>query len=372
VNSRPAGVARNRRRSPLAALRAWLTGAGLALASAATAQERAADLLPPQPVHARPAITPRATGADLNPDELPPPIKPKPRDPNFQYPPTYTSTKSTSFLGDAWKKVTHVFADDEKDKEKEKEKDKKPQNGAKVAAPAPTHTAHQSIQPVPIVAPGGALPAPSWKWYGYGAPVPGANPSAPRGVYGKVNPGWYAQTGATPGAIPHVPLADLGAPAEPTREAPTLPPAEPVPDEPKKKDEPKKDKDEKTGIIFPPDRMPAGPVRRPADLELPIIRPTSLKGSHASPPVLPLSAKSAAPVWRGQAPEPAWVTDSLIAGLRSACAGRASHIELRPTSPGKLGLRLTLTPGATADALAERLRQLPDLADYEVEMEFVR
>jgi hypothetical protein len=51
--------------------------------------------------------------------------------------------------------------------------------------------------------PAGATAPPAWKWYGYGAPTPGANPLAPTGMYPGVSGNWYSSTGATPGAVPH-------------------------------------------------------------------------------------------------------------------------------------------------------------------------
>ena len=52
---------------------------------------------------------------------------------------------------------------------------------------------------------------PAYRWYGWGSVTPGANPHAPTGQYPHASANWYAITGATPGAFP-VPVMNPGHP----------------------------------------------------------------------------------------------------------------------------------------------------------------
>ena len=359
-------------RPPLAKWRAWFVGATLTLGFTATAsgQEPAASLLPPQPSRTVPApYVSRGAEAEAGKEEALP--KAKPRGSEFHYPPTYTSSKPDKnfpLLSSLWKKV--VGENDEKKAVPAKDLPKLP-------APAVAVPVLGSI-------PGDAVPA--WHWYGYGAPVLGLNPLARQGVYAPVNPAFYAITGATPGAIP-IPIA----PSPTGSFMPHLPPHEPVPVVPPPV-LPLPDPLKKLDVILPPEEAqvktrPAGigaptremilppeaePARKPATLELPGQPAKPNEAEPAFTPILPVSARSTTPVARAQSPDVASVPSALVANLRSACTGYASKIELVPKGSNKLGLRLTLISGIQADHLANRIAQIPDLAGYEVEMEFAR
>lgn len=208
-------------------LRSYLAGASvcLGLAGPSFAQTRAAELLPPQ---AAPIFVPRGSSDGILSEESPAPTPPKvkPRDPNFQYPPTFNKRSDFSISG-AWDRLTSIsiFGSEEK----------KPATASASVAKQPIKQASAQVAvhrpqppivagPAPIVATpiaaATAVAAPAWHWYGYGAPVPGKNPYAPDGVYGQVHPNWYHQNGATPGAIPRplMPILPF-----PTTDEPPLP-----------------------------------------------------------------------------------------------------------------------------------------------------
>ena len=183
---------------------AWFAGVGLCLglAGAVRADEPAAMILPPEPgaVSSAPAILPSVSLSNLTPSEpAPPVVVPRKRDPNFQYPPPYNKGVSDPLnIGGLWHWLTGS------DKAGADKKIDPVPSGAPTAGQ--TRVAHVGPQPPPTAvaaAPAGQTPtnpiqAPAWRWYGYGAPVPGSNPYAPDGVYGAVHPLYYYQTGATP------------------------------------------------------------------------------------------------------------------------------------------------------------------------------
>ncbi len=227
-----------------------------------------------------------------------------------------------------------------------------------------------AVTPMAIVPPTPAVEGqmPAWRWYGYGAPVPGSNPYAPEGVYGQVNPGWYFQSGATPGAIP--------GPSVPVAPAMPLLPSElphPSPAQPGEPAQPSPTTAEPPRLMTLPMRerggvkqasaidLPAQTEQQPATIDLPV--------PHVSEQ--PLTAAPAAPVIRGQSPEPA-VPEKLLVSLRLACIGYATQVELTPKDEMRIALRLSMARGMSADRLAERIVQLPELSGYDIEMQFDR
>ena len=86
--------------------------------------------------------------------------------------------------------------------------EKKPDEDKKPWWPT-TEPAKKPQQPIVAIPPGPGTPPPgayvgppAYRWYGYGAPTPGANPFAPSGVYPKPSTNWLQQSGATVGAFP--------------------------------------------------------------------------------------------------------------------------------------------------------------------------
>jgi len=367
VNSRQTRNDCNRRLTPLAAaLRVWTASAvlGMGLAGRAGGQEPAAQILLPMPSAAGsngPTFaTPAAAEAPIEKDPADEP-PPKPRPPDFKYPPTYSETKKKdSFFENLRQKL---FGGDAK-KEDAKKGDKK-------------ETPAAAKEPVPV--PDHPFTPPAWKWYGYGAPVPGLNPLAPQGTYPPIHPYWYVQTHSTPGAVPSLPPFYFmpGAPVpHQAPPGPVLPYPEPL---------------LKPGAALSPAEVPIIPSR-PAEIDLPATGPTqeppqlnqtppakidlpinSNSSESSAMPLLPLtSAVHTGQVVRAQALDPGAVPAALTTSLQSACIGLVSNIELSPRGPRKIGLRLTLMPGAQADRLADRISKIPELAGYQVEIEFAR
>jgi len=202
----------------------------LTLALFSWADEPSASLLPPGKKIA--PVVPASSSSDSDNKST----KSRQRDPNFKYPPTYSSSHGGTVLPElsqAWKKVSGIrLIGSSETKPPEKTAESPPE----VATPELTQVGKRSIiandsiplsiiptQPVRIVQ------APAWRWYGYGAPVPGSNPYAPSGVYATVYPNWYHQNGSTPGAIPR-PLAPIVYPTQPAElPAPKPTNAEPPP-----------------------------------------------------------------------------------------------------------------------------------------------
>jgi hypothetical protein len=226
-------------------------------------------------------------------------------------------------------------------------------------AVGPVRTQGAAVLPPPMPPP----EAPAWRWYGYGAPVPGRNPYAPEGFYAPVHPNYYYQTGATPGAIPRPlqPPVMMQPQTQSKPSVPTLPPPLPTTAEPPR-------------LMQGPSLAPATsgvdnidsnvrPVKM--DAPVPVATPISSRSWK------PLSALTPLAVVRAQAPEESPV-EALAEALRSRCTGYATRIELQPRGPSSYLLRLTPAPGARADALAERIASLPELNGCDVEMEFVR
>ena len=329
--------------------RSWALLAGstcLAIGTFAPAVEPAALLLPPQA-----STVVRASGEEIVPLDAPTePPKMRKRGDDFKFPPPYSKRGKDLSVAGLWDRVTGNESD---------AVDEEPAPPAKLdrtpAAKLVAHAGgahHAPATPVPPVAAAGPLPAPppgvvpAWRWFGYGAPVPGRNPYAPAGVYAPVNPAYFFQSGATPGAIP-APLL----PMHPTLPQPST--AEP----PLQTSKPNAE-----GNIQASASDSAAAMLEPP---IPYWKPNS---GEALPP---LSSRSSTPVYRGQAPDDA-VSDALLSAVRHACTGYATRIDLTPKGDRQISLRLTLSANARADDLAARLNRLPLLADYEVEMEFVR
>ncbi len=346
-------------------------GMGLAIAGSVSAQPRA-ELLPP--VVAKPYV-PRASSEPILPENGSPPSGLKRPNIETEYPPTFSSRKPS-----LWNRFVGVFSGDD---------DKKPPT-----EPTPKPTANQPVLPKPAIAPIEGVPAnaqpahplsvgrvipPAWNWYGYGAPVPGSNSLAPTGRYGFVQPWWYTQTGATPGAIPKV-----GVPVQ----GPELPPpiAPSHDDMNRSSAGPLNASEVRREQALPgEDSRPANATRQ-ADLQVPATGPRIESGKPATieppvksgtqqgdpkfTPILPVSSRHAEHVSRAQSPEAALVPSAVIAILKSTCSGYTTRIDVMPKGPRHIGLHLTLIPGVLPDRLADRIAKLPELAGWEIEMQF--
>src|SRR6266545_3789971 len=233
--------------------RHWLIASvmGLALCACASAQPRA-ELLPPV---APKTFVPRASSAPILPDDDPPPSKPRQRTADTAYPPTYSSSKPTF-----WNRFVKVFDGDEPKPASQPHPIEKSPEPRIATAQNPVQTMAQPIRPVsaPSTVP------PAWKWYGYGAPIPGSNALAPTGRYGAVQPSWYMQTGATPGAIPKVDFVQGPALTVPSNEIVNQSP--PIRHEP----------------ILPPEAQTPASRTRQADLQIPVNLPLPESGKPAS------------------------------------------------------------------------------------------
>jgi len=327
--------------------------AALAFGTPIVAGEPAAALLPPQS-----APVQRASDGDVIPlDPVPDAPKIRPRPADFKFPPPYSKRGKDVSLAGMWDRIAGNEADAVDEEKLPPAPLQKTQVAVNVAhghkatpqAAVPQVVASPSSPIAPMAIPRMAVAGPAWRWFGYGAPVPGRNPYAPDGVYAPVNPGYYFQTGATPGAIP-APLM----PMHPTLQAPTTaePPALMSRPEPA---------DPNITAVSANDGAPSATLEPP----IPFWKPTT---GDAMPP---LSSRSAGPVYRGHAPDET-DGDVLLTSLRRASTGYATRIDLTPRGHRQISLKLTLAPGARADALAERISKLPELSGYEVEMEFAR
>jgi hypothetical protein len=355
---------------------AWFAGLGLCLGlnGAAVAADPAATLSLPEPSGYNATTPAAATTTMMVPDSSPatdPPVATSPeRDANV---PSYTpanpvkKTADPLTVGGAWRLLTGTDRPGGASYKKADPVVSETKPPTQVAVLDGHHGA-AVMTPVPPAMPIHAMDgqAPAWRWYGYGAPVPGSNPYAPEGVYGQVNPSWYFQSGATPGAIPMPPApiapampllpADLPQPSP----APTLPNPNPTTAEPPRI------------MTLPPQEQPMRPTikqaqaidapastEQPATMDLPV------------PHVSDQQPLSTAPVMRGQAPEPV-VSEKLLVSLRLACIGYATKVEMTPKDETRIALRLSLARGMSADRLAERIVQLPELSGYDIEMQFDR
>lgn len=389
----------------------WVAAAGLGLFTTAfaTAQPRA-QLLPP--IAAKPYL-PRASSEEVPTPEMPPPVTTPSRDTGFVYPPTYSSGRmSREFpqLMGLWNRITKpIEASDEKkrtpqspSKESAKSIEAPPKVIRQDPSPrtvSPTPQIVQPMQPVPpsvpptkpfvqSIQPTHPLPQhvltiqpppvpstipPAWKWYGYGAAMPGSNSLAPTGRYGTVQPSWHGQTGATTGAIPKV--GDL-----PQGPALPLPPNEHVQPQPVvgTDHQPLLQPEKRQPLLRLrhadlqiPKNVPQGDLVKPAHIEMPR-QPKSNTDDRSFTPVLPVSARNSEAVSRAQSPESSVVPAAILSALKDACIGYVTKIDVVPDGPRKLELHLTLVPGVLADRLAQRIAQIPDLAGWEVELHFVQ
>jgi hypothetical protein len=297
-----------------------------------------------------------------------------------QYPPTYSSgriNREFPQMTGMWKRV--VGSSDSDDSQI-------PAENPAFSTPV-SSGATRSVRQQPIVNTTSAPQAkqkesttPAWKWYGYGAPLPGSNSLAPTGRYGAVQPSWYTQTGATPGAVPRVGGLSHG-PSSPTQpnHAPVHnvnePPVQPIgaPSNP-------------DGLVIPADALkingfqprqadldmpmngPKLDSEKPASIGLPIKRQVSRHESEGAP----ASSHDRNYTSRAQAPEAELIPPLVIAALKTACTGHASKIGLIPKGPRQIGLNLTVIPGIPSDLLAERIAKLPELDGWDIEMTFAR
>jgi hypothetical protein len=255
--------------------------------------------------------------------------------------------------------------------------------------PAPVYQS----QPIPnsTVEPGNGSPA--WKWYGYGTPTPGRNPLAPNGVYPAVPASWHQASGTTPGAIPTGQAAKglvpdpLPLPLPRPLPGPASSIAAAPPDSPIAPAIPKETATWKPATI----RMPsADPDAPPARLRGPVAVdavPTSNPRTPATPlqeelgpsksPDIPVEpAPGIVPpsggVSMGNRPITARGLPpiDLPASIRQACGADVRVMEVAPTGPKHLVVRLAGTLDA-ARAARERMSKLPELREYRVDFDLV-
>ena len=308
---------------------------------------------------------PRASSAPILPDdEPPPPSKPKQRTADTAYPPTYSSSKPS-----LWNRFVKVFEGDEpKAASESNPMETSPQPRIAAVQPTGLNPVQTMAQPIRPASPSTVPPA--WKWYGYGAPIPGSNALAPTGRYGIVQPSWYTQTGATPGAIPKVDFVQgpaLPIPANEFVNQPSIERHEPIlpPDGPNPASKTRQ------ADIQIPVNLPTPETGRPASIEVPG-KPQQLQGDPKFTPVLPVSWRNADRVSRAQAPEAPLIPSAVIAALKSTCAGHVTRIDVTPKGPRSIVLNLTIIPGILSDRLADRIARIPELNGWEVELQFAR
>ncbi len=125
-------------------------------------------------------------------------------------PPNNGSSQEPTFVSRGFDKIKNAFiGSDGKDGPKPAVTQ---QPAPEKTAPAPAvqqqpiaRETPNAITPFQGVSPNGQpifAGPPAWRWNGYGAPTPGANPYAPTGHYPRASANWYSITGATPGAFP--------------------------------------------------------------------------------------------------------------------------------------------------------------------------
>lgn len=148
-------------------------------------------------------------------------IYPVPPEAPRTYPPPYKGGKSQPLFREIADRIERVYQDDKKESA--------PVSPKETTPPMMGHTGGGATPIMGIVDPNRR---PAWRWYGWGGPVPGANPYAPSGHYAVVPPFWHAESGTTPGAIP----ATYINPAKPIGD---LPPSQDNPPKPKEKEKEK-------------------------------------------------------------------------------------------------------------------------------------
>lgn len=379
----------------------WVVAAGLGLFTTAFAfAQPRAQLLPP--IAAKPYL-PRASSEEVPIPESAPTVKFPSRESGFVYPPTYSSGRmSREFpqLMALWNRVTKpIEASDEKkvtpqsasrepiksieSSPKVIQQDPSPQRVTPIPNRVyPTQTATQMVQPLQTIVknplpipetdqtiqttPAPSTVPPAWKWYGYGAAMPGTNSLAPTGRYGTVQPNWYGQTGATTGAIPKVGDLPQG-PVLPL--SPSL--SENVPSQPVVEvDRQPLFRLRQADLQIPKSVPQSNPVR-PARIELPN-HPKSRPDDRNFTPILPVSSRNAEAVSRAQAPESTNVPAAILTALKTACSGYVSRIDIVPDGSRKCELHLTMMPGVLVERLTQRIALIPELSGWEVELHFVQ
>ncbi len=208
-------------------------------------------------------------------DTGPPIIYPVPQEAPRTYPPPYKGGKQQPIFRELADRIERVSNDDKKNP---------PAPAKENSAPKTTPT------PAPVTAPiqmnqFDPNRKPAWRWYGYGGPVPGANPYAPSGHYAVVPPYWHAESGSTPGSVPSTYIN----PARPIGDYPPSKNELPKPNEKEKEKVPVfDDRDLKIGGLPP---VPKGqgvstpkPDGEPDPLIIPIDpEPEKLKGPDLLP-----------------------------------------------------------------------------------------
>jgi hypothetical protein len=290
--------------------------------------------------------------------------------PSRDYPPTYSSKKA------AWYDPFGILTSEKK--------------------PETVVTQHESKPIANEMLDSALATTPAWKWYGYGTPTPGRNPLAPNGIYAPVPVNWHTTSGTTPGAIPSGrvgpnvvpdPLPTPKIPAGPATSIAMLPPNGPVaaPIE-----APHENIDWKSAAATL--RLPTTEADGPrATLKAPIASDAAQPTAAPSTPlqrevpngvdsreipvepapgiVAPtggLSRASGRVTVRAVSPS----ADLPLAAIREACGSDVRVMEISPTGPKRMIIRLATTMEAAIAARA-RLAEIAALREWRVDFELV-
>jgi hypothetical protein len=256
----------------------------------------------------------------------------------------------------------------------------------------PTPTVPTPTVPTPTVLASASesYQAPAFRWYGYGTITPGSNPHAPEGRYPQTPTHWYGQTGATPGAFPaHASAIQPGNQImHSSSSRVTVPNGQSVTSltDPRRGIVPASA--EVVTLAQPQTSAPAAPILPPTGAPIPGHVPYSGMGAQAAmTPTLPptgaaMATASAvqparAPVARAQSDaipaaslaSPELGTDVLRQRIAEACGGQAGSVEMQLVGQATLLVRFVVAQAPDAEAVANRIAAIPELAPYRVDFE---
>jgi len=187
---------------------------------------------------------------------------------------------------------------------------------------------------------------PAYRWYGYGAPTPGANPYAPNGTYTQPSAEFYTQSGATPGAIPSAIPSMLNPENAVTMASATGFTA-------------RGQKDDFRGDVVPP--LPA-PKVIPAVVAL---KPVRYTGEMPTP-----ATKYVARAQSEEAPAPVKSLNERIADrIRAMEDPRMLALGVDAKADGSLLIRLKVSRAVDAQVVADRISAMPELTSFRIDFE---
>ncbi|WP_162656134.1 hypothetical protein [Tuwongella immobilis] len=235
----------------------------------------------------------------------------------------------------------------------------------------------------PMGLPGASMPGgptmvsnkPAYRWYGYGAPTPGANPYAPTGVYSPPPTDWFSKSGATPGAIP-VTLPDASV---------AMQSAVPMGGYPSMTEPPLARATPADGRLLVPgaanapmtDSMAASQAMNRQSVAFPnAVAPNANSGTTSGmPAVVALQPQPATGyVARGVAPdrEPAQemsVPEMATTRIRDLRDARIDNLMVMARGEKHLLIQVTIPQASEANAIADRISGIPELTQYRIDFE---